>query len=460
MEKIKINPYIFREYDIRGVANTDLTDEVVELIGKSYGSYISGKEVIVGMDNRLSSTRIKNALIKGLISTGKDVIDIGLTLSPILYYSRILYGIDGAIMITGSHIAANYNGFKICKGKHTIFGEQIQDILKIIQKGDFATGECGKVEKKDPFPEYAKMIKEKIKLDKKFKVALDCGNGTAGMFATKILESWGCEVIPLYCESDGSFPVHNPDPTKIDSLKYLINKIKEEKADLGIGIDGDGDRIGVLDEKGKIIWGDMLQILYQREVLLKHPGAKVIIEVKCSQALYDEVVRLGGKPIFWKTGHSLIKDKMLKENALVSGEMSGHMFFSDEYFGIDDALYAAGRLLRIMSDKNKSLSDLFADVPQYFATPELRPYCPDEEKFSVVKKVVADFKKKYDVIDIDGARIVFNDGWGLVRASNTQPALIIRAEGKTPEALDRIKEIIENKMRELAIAFSWDEQGD
>lgn len=455
-----INPNIFREYDIRGVADTDLTDEVVELIGKAYGTYITAKEVVVGMDNRLSSPRIKKSLIKGLTSVGKNIIDIGFTLSPILYYSAILYDTDGAIMITGSHIPAPNNGFKLCKGRHTLYGDEIREILKIIQKDEFADEPLGTIEEKNPVLQYEEVLKEKIKLNKKLKIVIDCGNGTAGIFAQRILENWGCEVIPLNCESDGSFPAHNPDPTKIDALQELISRVKEEKADIGIGIDGDGDRLGVIDEKGNIIWGDMIQILYQREILKKHPGEKVIIEVKCSQALYDDVVAHGGKPMFWKTGHSLIKAKMLEEDTLVTGEMSGHMFFRDEYFGFDDALYAAGRLLRIIADSGKKLSELFLDAPHYFITPELRPYCSDDTKFGIVKKIVNDFKEKYEVIDIDGARIVFDDGWGLVRASNTQPALIIRAEGKTPEALVRIKKIIEDKMKELNIKFDWNNQGE
>ncbi|MFH0853995.1 MAG: phosphomannomutase/phosphoglucomutase [bacterium] len=451
-----INPYIFREYDIRGIADIDLIDEVVELIGKSYASYIKGKEIIVGMDNRLSSERIKKSLVKGILSMGKDVIDIGLTISPILYYSRILYGIEGAIMITGSHNPGEYNGFKLCKGEFTMYGEQIKDLEKIIKAENFKETIKGKIYERDPFFQYEEMLKEKIKIDKKFKVIVDCGNGAIGKFAPKIIANWGCEVVPLYCELDGNFPNHLPDPAKKEALNDLIKKVKEENADLGFGFDGDGDRIGVVDEIGNIIWGDMLQILYQREILKKYPGSKAIIEMKCSQALYDDIVANGGSPIFWKTGHSLIKAKMLEENVLATGEMSGHIFFRDEYYGIDDALYAAGRILRIMSKSGNKLSQLLKDAPKYFATDEIRPYCPDEKKFEIISKIVNDFRDKYKIIDIDGARIILEDGWGLIRASNTQPALTVRAEGKSVEALDAIKKILENKLKEFNIELRWE----
>jgi phosphomannomutase/phosphoglucomutase len=444
----KINQNIFREYDIRGLADEDLRDDVVELLGKAYGTYMKGTPVIVGHDNRLSSERIKQALVKGLTSTGSDVIDIGLTLSPIFYFSRILYKNDGGMMITASHNPKEYNGFKICRGEHTIYGEEIKKIGQIAEKGEFITGQ-GKVTKKDPTLEYRKVLKEKIKLAKKLKVVLDCGNGTASIFAPQILKDWGCEVIPLHCTSDGNFPNHTPDPVKVESAQDLIKKVKETKADLGIGIDGDGDRIGVVDEQGNMIFGDILLILYYREFLAKHAPAKAIVEVKCSQALHDDIIAHGGKPMFYKTGHSLIKAKMSEEGVLLTGEMSGHMFFKDEFYGTDDALYAAGRLLRILSQTDKKLSELLQDVPKYYSTPEMRLYCPDEEKFDITKKLVNYFKQKYEVIDIDGARIIFDDGWGLIRSSNTQPALIVRAEGKTPESLVRIKKVLFDKLREF-----------
>ena len=439
---------MFREYDIRGIADKDLTDDVVIRIGQAYGTYMKGGDVVVGRDNRLSSPRIHKALIKGLLSTGCKIIDIGMTISPIFYYARILYKIDGGIIITASHNTFEFNGFKVCKGVHTIYGEQIQELLKLTQAGQFLAGQ-GEIVKKDPTSDYEKVLKEKIQLNNKLKVVIDCGNGTASLFATKIFENWGCEVIPLYCESDGSFPNHQPDPVKEEYIQDLIAKVEETGADVGFGFDGDGDRLGAVDDKGNIIWGDMLQVLYFRELLAKKPGETCIIEVKCSQSLYDDVEAHGGKPIFYKTGHSLIKAKMMKEDALITGEMSGHMFFRDEFYGTDDALYAAGRLLRIIDQSGKKLSELFNDVPKYYATQEMRPECADDKKFKITEELVKYFKSKYKVVDVDGARVLFDDGWGLIRTSNTQPALIVRAEGKTPEALDRIKKILEDKLKEF-----------
>lgn len=443
--EIKIPKTIFREYDIRGDAQEELTDDLVELLGKAYGTYMNGGEVLVGYDNRLSSERIFKALIKGLQSTGCKVINIGLTITPILYFSRIHYGIDGGVMITASHNPPNYNGFKLCKGNATLYGKEIGKIRDIMVDGNFLKGN-GSVEERDPVQDYYSVLKEKISLARSLKVVLDCGNGTASLFAPTVLKNWGCEVVEMYCSSDGSFPNHIPDPVKEEYAVELKEKVLDSKADIGIGIDGDADRIGIIDEKGNMIWGDQMLILFFRELLLKHPGEKAIIEVKCSQALVDDVVAHGGKPMFWKTGHSLIKAKMQEEGALLSGEMSGHMFFKDEYYGYDDALYAAGRFLRILAASGKTVSQLFYDTPKYFATPEMRPYCDDEVKFDIVKKIVDRFKGEYEVIDVDGARVLFGDGWGLIRSSNTQPALIVRAEGKTPEARDRIKNILFNEL--------------
>jgi len=283
------------------------------------------------------------------------------------------------------------------------------------------------------------MLKDKILLGpRKLKVAVDCGNGTASLFAQQILEAWGCEVIPLYCESDGSFPNHQPDPVKTANLAELRKAVVEKGADVGIAFDGDGDRIGVVDETGGIIWGDLLMCLYWPEIMAKHPGSQAIIEVKCSQALVDGVVRLGGKPFFYKTGHSLIKAKMKEIGAIFTGEMSGHMFFADEYYGFDDAYYAAGRLLRILSNSKEPLSKMLAQIPQYYSTAETRIPCPDQDKFKVVQGLVEQFRREYEVIDVDGVRVLFGDGWGLVRASNTQPVLVARCEAKTPEGLKRI----------------------
>ncbi len=458
----KIEKSIFREYDIRGIAGKDLTKDVANLVGKGFGTHLKEKgvnQIVVGRDNRLSSEDLTKGLIEGLLSVGCSVIDIGLSLSPIVYYiSRFYLKTQAGVMVTGSHNPAEFNGFKLVRDKGCISGEEIQKVRRIIERGNFSQGK-GQLKTQDLSSAYLKMIKNKIKLGpKKLKVVLDCGNGTASLFAPKLLRELGIEITPLFCQSDGHFPNHLPDPTKVDYLSDLIKKVKEEKADLGLGIDGDADRLGAIDDRGNIIWGDKLMILFSREIFKKHPKAKIIVEVKCSQGLYEDVLAHGGIPIFWKTGHSLIEAKMHQEKALLTGEMSGHLFFGDEYYSYDDAPYAAGRLLRILSNTKKTFSELLADTPQYYATPELRPPCSDEDKFKVTTQIVKNFKKKYKdrVIDIDGARVMFDDGWGLVRASNTEPALIVRAEGKTKEALRKIKKIIEEEIIKFPqVKFDW-----
>ncbi len=444
-----MNPQIFRQYDIRGVAERDLTNETVELLGKAFGTYVkesgSGK-VLVGRDNRISSARLRDAINSGLLATGCDVIDIGLVVTPLLYYSRVHYGVDGGVMITGSHNPPDENGFKIALGSGTIYGDEILKLRDMMIAGNFTAGP-GLLEEQNAAPPYLAMLREKIQLGpRKLKVAVDCGNGTASLFAQQILEAWGCEVIPLYCESDGSFPNHQPDPVKTANLAELRKAVVEKGADVGLAFDGDADRIGVVDETGGIIWGDLLMCLYWREIMAKHPGSQAIIEVKCSQALVDEVVRLGGRPFFYKTGHSLIKAKMKEIGAIFTGEMSGHMFFADEYYGFDDAYYAAGRLLRILSNSQESLSKMLAQIPKYYSTAETRVPCPDQDKFKVVNGLVEQFRREYEVIDVDGVRVLFGDGWGLVRASNTQPVLVARCEAKTPEGLQRICETMQKAL--------------
>jgi len=457
-----INPQIFRQYDIRGVAKRDLTNEVVELLGKAFGTFVkeSGSDkVIVGRDNRLSSGRLRDAMIRGLSSVGCDVIDIGLVVTPVLYYSRIHFGVNGGVMITGSHNPPDENGFKLALGDGTIYGEDIQKLKDLMMARDFPTG-SGRTEERDAVPAYLAMLKDKIRLGpRKLKVAVDCGNGTASLFAEKILAGWGCEVIPLYCKSDGTFPNHQPDPVKTANLVELKKTVMDEGADLGVAFDGDADRIGLVDEQGGIIWGDMLMCLYWREIMPKCPGSPpAIIEVKCSQALVDEVVRLGGKPFFYKTGHSLIKAKMKEIDAVFTGEMSGHMFFADEYYGFDDAFYATGRLLRILSESDMPLSQMLAGIPKYYSTAETRVPCPDEDKFKVVQGLVERFRRDHEVIDVDGVRVLFEDGWGLVRASNTQPVLVARCEAKTPEGLQRICQTMQESLNEFpqVAQFEWE----
>ena len=452
---MKLNENMFRMYDIRGVWGEDLTAETAEIIGKAFGTYVRQKgikDVLVGRDNRLSSRPIRDALIKGLTSTGCDVLDVGVLTTPAFYYSNVLYNYQAGMMITASHNPPQFNGFKVMVGPSTIYGDELKKLYYIAEKGEFEKG-TGNVKYAYPINSYINMIKEKVKLgDRKLKVVVDCGNGTGSYFYPDVIYNLGCEVYPLYCESDPTFPNHFPDPVKEENLKDLIEEVKRVKADLGIAFDGDGDRIGVVDDKGNIIWGDMLMILYWREIMKKHPGADVIVEVKCSQALVEEIERLGGKPIFFKTGHSLIKAKMKELGAVFTGEMSGHMFFADEYYGFDDAAYAAARLLRILSNTDKSLSELLADVPKYPATPEIRLECDDEKKFDVVKGVTEYFKEKgYDIIDVDGARVLFDEGWGLVRASNTGPELIVRCEAKTKEKLEEIKKELSEALAKFGV---------
>ncbi|MHB8156297.1 MAG: phosphomannomutase/phosphoglucomutase [Desulfocucumaceae bacterium] len=458
---MQVNPNIFREYDVRGVADRDLTDETVNLLGKAFGTMSARKgltEVLVGMDNRYSSPRLKKALSEGLLSTGCNVRDLGTVVTPILYYARVLYETEAAVMITGSHNPSEDNGFKMALGPGTIYGEKIQELYRLIEAGDFERG-SGAISSADPVPSYHSMIREKIKLGpKKLKVAVDCGNGTASYFAVDLISSLGCEVLGLYCEPDPSFPNHHPDPVKRKNLTDLINLVLEKGADFGVAFDGDADRIGVVDDRGTVIWGDQLMAIFWEEVLKKHPGAPAIIEVKCSQALVDEVTRLGGRPVFYKTGHSLIKAKMKELDAPFTGEMSGHIFFADEYYGYDDAFYAAGRLLRLLSNSQEPLSARLSRLPVYFSTAETRVPCPDEEKFKVVEKLQDYFRKRYEVIDVDGVRVLFGDGWGLVRASNTQPVLVARCEAKNPERLKEITATMKDalEMYPQVSPFEWD----
>lgn len=351
------------------------------------------------------------------------------------------------MMVTASHNPPEFNGFKLAGGPGTLYGDQIQQVRRLAEAGSFLSGP-GSADAREITGQYLEMLARKISLGpRRLRVALDCGNGTASLVAPKVLAAWGVDVVPLYCDSDPRFPHHHPDPVDPRNLRDLITAVRSGRCDLGIGLDGDGDRIGVVDDRGEIVWGDLLMVLFWREILPRYPGADVIVEVKCSQALVEEVRRLGGRPIFYRTGHSLIKAKMREIGAVFTGEMSGHMFFADEYYGYDDALYAAGRLLRILSHADVPLSGLMADVPRYPITPEVRVDCPDDRKFDVVALLTEEFKRHHQVIEVDGARVLFDDGWGLVRASNTQPALVLRAEATSSGALQRIKQTMEETLR-------------
>ena len=446
---MQINPQIFREYDIRGVVNKDLTPDVVRILGKGFGTHMAQlgrKELVVGRDGRLSSEIYKEALIEGLTSTGCNVVNIGLCPTPVYYFSIFHLDKDGGMMITGSHNPPEFNGFKVSVGKSTIFGEEIQNLRQLIDEGKFIVGK-GNVSQEEIIRPYHHYIKKNILIEKKMRVVIDAGNGTAGILAGPLLRDLGCEVEELYCEVDGRFPNHFPDPTIPGNLKDLIDRVKKLRADVGIGYDGDADRIGVVDDQGNIIWGDQLMILFAREILKYKKGASFVAEVKCSQNLFDDIEKHGGKAMMWRTGHSLIKEKMKEEKAALGGEMSGHIFFADRYFGYDDAIYASCRLIELLSKTDQKLSQLLSDVPKTFITPEIRVDCPDEIKFKVVEKVKEVLRKDYPIIDVDGVRVKFEDGWGLVRASNTQPVLVLRFEALTEKRLQIIRKLIEDKVQ-------------
>jgi len=448
---MKPNPLIFREYDVRGTVDRDLTEKVVEHLGKAYGTYIRRlgyKEVVIGRDGRLSSPKLKEVLVKGILSTGCNVTDVGVCPTPVVYFSIFHLDKEGGIAVTGSHNPPEYNGFKICAGKETLFGEQIQKLRKIMEKEDYEKGQ-GDYKTYDIIPDYLDFLNKNIRIERKHKVVIDAGNGVAGIVALPAFEGKGCEVMPLYCEIDGNFSHHFPDPTVIENLKDLIDTVKKERADVGFAYDGDGDRLGVVDENGNILWGDQLLIIFSRDILKEHPGAKIIGEVKCSQLLFEDIARHGGKPIMWKVGHSVIKNKLKEEKALLAGEMSGHLFFADRFFGFDDAVYASLRFLEVMDKTGKKPSELISDLPKTYYTPEIRIPCPDEIKFDVVKKAQEYFSKHFNTVTIDGVRIILDDGWALIRSSNTQPVLVLRFEAQSEKRLNEIRKMVEEKLKEF-----------
>ncbi len=443
-----INRQLFREYDIRGIVDRDLTEEAVTLIGKAFGTMVrrnGGSFVTCGRDGRLHSERLENALAKGLNSAGVDVVDIGQCPTPVLYFSLFHLETHGGIQVTGSHNPPDYNGLKMCLGRETIHGKKIQELYEIIENRGFESG-SGSIKKYDIIPDYLSYLKENIKLGRQVKVVLDCGNGVSALTAPQAFSQAGAEVTSLYCTVDGRFPNHHPDPTVIENLSDLKRAVKEKGAELGIAFDGDGDRIGVVDEKGEVIYGDKILLILARNLLASHPGASVIGEVKCSHLLYNDIEAHGGVPVMWKTGHSLIKQKMKETGALLAGEMSGHIFFADRYFGFDDATYAALRLAEIVSQDNKPLSAYLEGIPETVSTPEIRVDCPEEFKFAIVEEAKKWFSHRFDTMDVDGIRILFPDGWGLIRASNTQPVLVLRFEAETPERLEEIRNFVEKRL--------------
>jgi phosphomannomutase/phosphoglucomutase len=452
---VAVNPQIFREYDIRGLVDVDLNETTVELIGRAVGTYLRQNGVTqatLGWDARLSSPAYSGAIQRGLLATGIDVVLLGMVPTPVFYFANYHYGYRGGVMVTGSHNPPEFNGFKVACGRGTIFGEEIQKIYQLLIGGDFAQGQ-GKSTERDPLPDYKRALLSRISGKAGLKVVADAGSGTAGPLAPELLSATGCTVIPLYCQPDGHFPYHHPDPTVPANLKDLIELVRREKADLGIAYDGDADRIGAVDERGNIVFGDRLLALYAREILAKNPGGKIIFEVKCSQALIEDIQAHGGVPIMWKTGHSLIEEKIHQEKALLAGEMSGHIYFADNYYGYDDAIYASLRLVELLGRAGKPFSQLLATLPQYFSTPEIRLDCPDEVKFKVVQEVTEYFSENYDTITVDGVRVNFGDGWGLIRASNTQPVLVLRFEAKTEKRLAEIKGLMEGKLAEVMARY-------
>ena len=447
----EVNPVVFREYDIRGVVGLDLTETTVELVGRALGTKVlaaGGKRVAVGRDVRLSGPAFHRAALKGITSTGCDVVDLGIVPTPLTYFAAQTLAVDGLCMITGSHNPADYNGLKIGVGKTTLYGEAIQDVLRMVQRGEFATGQ-GSVTTHDIVTPYQADVAGNLKPGKRpLKVVVDAGNGTGGI-AVPIFQRLGWEVVPLFLEPDGRFPNHHPDPTVEKNLAHLKAKVLETRADVGIAYDGDSDRVGAVDEKGQVLWGDQLMILFSRAILAERPGAAIVGEVKCSFTLYDDIAKRGGTAIMWKAGHSLIKAKMKEAHAELAGEMSGHIFFAHRWYGFDDGIYSSGRLLELLSRTDAPMSSLLADVPKTFSTPELRVDCPEDKKFELVRRAQEFFKARYQAVTVDGVRVVFPDGWGLVRASNTQPILVLRFEATTQSRLTEIRKLVEDEVARL-----------
>ncbi|MCY7375695.1 MAG: phosphomannomutase/phosphoglucomutase [Pyrinomonadaceae bacterium] len=447
-----MNQNIFREYDIRGIVGEQLTDETVAIVARAVGTFFNrngAKRIAVGFDARTSSPRFRDLLVKNFNATGCDVVLIGRVPTPVLYHTVYTKDVDGGVMITGSHNPPDHNGFKICLGKSTLFGTQIQEIKEIALSGNFSEG-AGTSENLEVLDDYERDILSKINLgSRKLKVVVDGGNGMGGVTGVPVYEKLGCQLVKLFTEPDSNFPNHHPDPTVEENLQDAIRAVVENKADLGIAFDGDGDRIGIVDENGRIIWGDELMILLSREVLKEKPNATIIAEVKCSQNLFDDIKKHGGKPIMWKAGHSIIKAKMKETGAALAGEMSGHIFFADRFYGFDDATYAGARVLEILSKTDKKLSEILGDLPATFSTPELRVDCADERKFEIVQRIAEEFAQTNEVITIDGARILFENGWGLVRASNTQAILVLRFEADSEENLSKIRETVEERVGKL-----------
>ena len=448
-----ISSSIFRQYDVRGVVGRDLTEEVAEGIGRGFAVLLTERgltgAVVIGRDNRPSGDALRDALVRGLTEAGRAVVDIGVVPTPLMYWTLHHEPVVGGIQITGSHNPPEYNGFKICVGAASLHGDGIQRLYALATSEGTRSATVGDVRHIDVIDRYIDDIAERIgPLARPMRIVYDCGNGAAALVAPALFKRLGVETTGLFTESDGTFPNHHPDPTVPENLADLIAAVHETGAELGVAFDGDGDRIGTVDAAGRIIWGDHLLILYARDVLARTgQGQSIIFDVKCSQALSDAITAAGGIPVMWKTGHSLIKDKMKETHAPIAGEMSGHMFFEESFYGHDDALYAAARLLRILADAGQSIDAMLGDVPTFVATPEIRVDTDDAIKFDIVADAVAHFRARYDVIDVDGVRVLFGDGWGLIRASNMQPVLVLRFEARTEARLREIRTIFETWLR-------------
>ncbi len=462
----QIEKSIFREYDIRGIADgSQLNPQVVELLGKAYGTFLRKRgadKAVVGHDARLTGPAFQTAMINGLLSTGVDVFDIGITMTPLMYWGQYYFDSPGGVMITASHNPWDWNGFKFAFGKsYTLIGDEVREIQKYTETEEFAQG-SGKSEKKDVFPAYKEDVLKRINVTGKRKVVVDCANGSAGLYAPELYRAAGFDVVELFCEPDGNFPNHSPDPAELDFMKILGDKVIETGSDLGLGFDGDGDRLGMVDENGGIIWPDRYMILLSRSILKKKPGAKIIFDVKCSDALEEDIKKHGGDAIMWKTGHSHIKAKLHKEKAALAGEMSGHIFFVDNWYGFDDSAFSGFKLLEYLAADGRKVSEIISETPYYVATPTIHVTCGDEVKYKVVDKLVKEFKalegngEILDVVTIDGARVKMVDGWGLARASSNVPALVLRMEAKSAERLEEIKDYFREMFKKYPeIAKEW-----
>jgi phosphomannomutase/phosphoglucomutase len=442
-----MNPLIFREYDVRGSAERDLSDAFATDLGRAFGTFLQRRgqtRIALGRDCRLSSPRLHVALTAGLLESGLSIIDIGIVPTPLLFFSVFHLDADGGVQITGSHNPPGDNGFKLMSGKQSLAGAEVRELRTLIERGDFDRRPGAALEAWDPLPAYSGYMRGNIRVARNdLRFAIDAGNGAGGPAALAAMAALGLSPIAMYCEMDGAFPNHHPDPSLPKNVEALAARVVAEGLAFGIAYDGDADRIGVVDNRGMLVLGDRLMILFSRRILARHPGAAILGEVKCSQTLYDDIAKHGGRPIVWKTGHSLIKRKMKEEHALLGGEMSGHVFFADRYFGFDDAIYASLRLIEIVAEADRPLDRLLADVPEAYATPELRVECADDLKFEIVERVLHHYRTSHEVLDVDGARIKFPGGWGLVRASNTQPALVLRFEADSALRLGEIRSEVE-----------------